>query len=115
MPYIRSILNKVSKNEFMKIPLLLGVLLLPSLLPAQPGARPSAQSEARPPLFTLMNDRQTGIYFLNKIVEDDSLNVMRYEYLYNGAGVGIAHFNNDALNDIFFSANTRPYQFYLTK
>ncbi|HEX9511626.1 MAG TPA: VCBS repeat-containing protein [Puia sp.] len=99
----------------MKIPLLLGVLLLPSLLPAQPGARPSAQSEARPPLFTLMNDRQTGIYFLNKIVEDDSLNVMRYEYLYNGAGVGIADFNNDGLNDIFFSGNTGPDKLYLNK
>jgi len=85
----------------------LALLLLPSLL--------LAQSKALPPLFTLMNDRQTGIYFLNKIVEDDSLNVMRYEYLYNGAGVGIADFNNDGLNDIFFSGNTGPDKLFLNK
>jgi len=37
-------------------------------------------------LFTRMEEKQTGISFLNNIREDDSLNVMRYEYLYNGAG-----------------------------
>ncbi len=65
------------------------------------------------PLFTLMNEKETGIYFLNKIEEDDSLNVMRYEYLYNGAGVGIGDFNNDGLPDIFFSSNTGRNKFFL--
>lgn len=67
------------------------------------------------PLFTRMSEKQTGISFLNKIEEDDSLNVMRYEYLYNGAGVGIADLNNDGLDDIFFSSNTGPCKLYLNK
>jgi hypothetical protein len=67
------------------------------------------------PLFTLMNEKETGIKFLNTIREDDSLNVMRYEYLYNGAGVGIADFNNDGLNDIFFSGNTGPNKLFLNQ
>ena len=46
-------------------------------------------------LFSLMNEMETDISFLNTIQEDDSLNVMRYEYLYNGAGLGIGVFNND--------------------
>ena len=73
--------------------------LLPLLLPAQ-------QKDTT--LFTLLTEKQTGISFLNKIEEDDSLNVFRYEYLYNGAGVGIADLNNDGLDDIYFSGNTGP-------
>jgi hypothetical protein len=66
-------------------------------------------------LFTRMEEKQTGISFLNNIREDDSLNVMRYEYLYNGAGVGVADLNNDGLNDIFFSGNTTPNKLFLNK
>ena len=79
--------------------------LLPSMLLAQPAR----------PLFTQMSPKQTGIHFLNKIEEDDSLNVMRYEYLYNGAGVGVADLNNDGLNDIFLSGNTGPCKLYINK
>jgi len=66
-------------------------------------------------LFSLMDEKETGISFLNSIKEDDSLNVMRYEYLYNGAGVGIGDFNNDGLNDIFFSGNTTANKLFLNK
>jgi enediyne biosynthesis protein E4 len=78
--------------------------LLPALLPAQ-----------QTPLFSLMSEKQTGISFLNNIEEDDSLNIFRYEYLYNGAGVGIADLNNDGLDDIFFSGNTGPCKLFLNR
>lgn len=72
-------------------------------------------AQQKEPLFTLMNDRQTGIHYLNRIDENDSLNIFRYEYLYNGAGVGIADFNGDGLNDIFFSGNTGSYKLFLNR
>ena len=75
----------------------------------------SFAQKAKPALFTLMDEKETGISYLNKIREDDSLNVMRYEYLYNGAGLGIADFNNDGLNDIFFSGNTAPNKLFLNE
>ncbi|HEY2727062.1 MAG TPA: VCBS repeat-containing protein, partial [Parafilimonas sp.] len=62
-----------------------------------------------------MSSNQTGINFTNNIHEDDSLNVLRYEYLYNGAGVGIGDFNNDGLPDIFFSSNTSSNKLFINK
>jgi enediyne biosynthesis protein E4 len=88
----------------MKLLLLTILCVLPVLLPAQ-----------QTPLFSLLNEKQTGLSFLNKIVEDDSLNIFRYEYLYNGAGVGIADLNNDGLDDIFFSSNTGPCKLFLNR
>lgn len=78
---------------------------------------PILHAQQSPPatLFSLLDEKKTGIFFLNQIREDDSLNVMRYEYLYNGAGVGIGDFNNDGLNDIFFSGNTGPDKLFLNK
>ncbi|WP_052272883.1 VCBS repeat-containing protein [Flavihumibacter solisilvae] len=67
------------------------------------------------PLFTLLSEKQTGIQFLNQVNEDDSLNVLRYEYLYNGAGVGIGDFNKDGLDDIYFSGNSTPGKLFINK
>ena len=72
-------------------------------------------AQTKKPLFSLLDEKQTGVSFLNMITEDDSLNVMRYEYLYNGAGVGVADFNNDGWNDIFFSGNTSSNKLLLNK
>jgi enediyne biosynthesis protein E4 len=77
-------------------------------------ANGSAQRRSMP-LFTLMSEKQTGVSFTNEIREDDSLNVLRYEYLYNGAGVGIGDFNRDGLADIFFSSNTSSNKLFLNK
>ncbi|HXB93717.1 MAG TPA: CRTAC1 family protein, partial [Puia sp.] len=85
--------------------------------PLSPASPASSRSPASPPspLFSLTNEKQTGLSFLNMIREDDSLNVFSYEYLYNGAGIGIADLNNDGLDDIFFSGNTGPNKLFLNK
>jgi hypothetical protein len=58
---------------------------------------------------------QTGVDFENTITESDSLNLFVHEYIYMGGGVGIGDFNNDGLQDVFFSANQQSSKLYLNK
>lgn len=67
------------------------------------------------PKFQLLNSKRTGIDFKNTITETDSFNVMKYEYIYNGAGVGIADLNNDGLQDIVFAGNQVSPRVYLNQ
>jgi hypothetical protein len=65
------------------------------------------------PRFELLNSKETGIDFNNTIVETDSLNIISYENIYNGAGVGIGDLNNDGLQDIIFAGNQVITRIYL--
>ncbi|WP_255157720.1 VCBS repeat-containing protein [Siphonobacter sp. BAB-5385] len=67
------------------------------------------------PLFSNLPAADTGITFVNRIVENDSINVLDFEYTYNGAGVGIGDFNNDGLADVYFTGNQVANQLYLNK
>ena len=64
------------------------------------------------PLFQLLSSKQTGIHFNNVINEDESLNVLSYEYLYNGGGVAVGDLNNDGLQDLIFTANQKGVKVY---
>ena len=65
------------------------------------------------PKFSYLSSKETGVDFSNTITETDSFNVMTYEYIYNGAGVGIGDLNNDGLQDIVFAGNQVSPKAYL--
>ncbi len=67
------------------------------------------------PRFELLKSKHTGIKFANNITETDSLHVMNFEYIYNGAGVGIVDLNNDNLMDVVFTGNQVATKVYLNK
>ncbi len=67
------------------------------------------------PLFELLSPQQTGVGFVNKITENDTLNILNTEYVYNGGGVGIGDFNGDGLQDLFFTANQGDNKLYLNR
>ena len=46
-----------------------------------------------------------GIDFKNTITETEQENIILYDYLYNGAGVGVADFNHDGHLDVYFAGN----------
>lgn len=66
-------------------------------------------------LFTLLSPDDTNITFANNIIPTEDVNIMRREYIYNGGGVAVGDFNQDGLQDIFFSGNAVTNEMYLNK
>lgn len=66
-------------------------------------------------LFTKIDAAQSGIHFNNRIQENDSVNVLDFENVYNGGGVGVGDFNKDGLPDLYFSGNLVQNKLYLNK
>lgn len=65
--------------------------------------------------FTLLSSNHTKIEFVNKLTESDSLNYFNYPYLYMGGGVTVGDFNNDSLQDLYFTGNMVSNMLYLNK
>ena len=65
------------------------------------------------PMFQVLTAKETNIKFSNDINETENLNVLAYEYFYNGGGVAVGDINNDGLEDIFFTANMKPNKLFL--
>ncbi len=66
-------------------------------------------------IFRELKPEYTNITFSNTVTEDDNINMITYEYLYNGGGVGIGDFNNDKLPDIYFASSLGSNKLYLNK
>src|SRR3954469_20911928 len=67
------------------------------------------------PLFQLVSSEHSGVHFNNTIIENDSINPLDMTNIYNGGGVGIGDFNNDGLQDVYFTGNLVPNKLYLNK
>ncbi len=67
------------------------------------------------PLFELLDSSSTGIRFTNTLTPTAELNMLKYMYFYNGAGVGAGDFNNDGLTDLYFASNQTGDRIYLNK
>lgn len=88
------------------------VLLFVSLLYVAYGCGDSSVNER---LFYELTKRETGIDFSNDLTENDSINYFNYMYIYMGGGVAVGDFNNDGLQDIYFTGNMVPNKLYLNK
>ena len=89
------------------VTLIFVIALLPCLL--------TVDTKAQQTLFQLLPSKNTGIKFINEISETEHLNVLAYEYFYNGGGIAVGDLNNDGLDDIFFTANMGPNKLYLNQ
>ncbi|MBN8824049.1 MULTISPECIES: FG-GAP-like repeat-containing protein [unclassified Spirosoma] len=65
------------------------------------------------PLFERLDSSDTGITFANNITDSDTLNILNYQYIYNGGGVGVGDFNGDQKPDVFFAGNQVPNRLYI--
>jgi len=66
-------------------------------------------------LFTRLESAESGIDFENAILETPEINILTYEYTYNGGGVAEGDFNNDGHCDLFFTGNTVSNRLYLNQ
>jgi hypothetical protein len=66
-------------------------------------------------LFTKLSKSDTGIDFRNLIIEKETFSIFKYQYFYNGGGVAVGDFNNDGLQDLFFTGNMVKNRMYLNK
>lgn len=67
------------------------------------------------PLFQKHSSEHTGIDFSNVVLEDEVNHVLNFTNFYTGAGVGVADFNRDGLQDLFFGANLESSRLYLNQ
>lgn len=65
--------------------------------------------------FSIIPVSESGIHFSNTIQTNDTFNVIDFYYIYNGGGVAVNDFNNDGLQDIYFSGNQVANKLYLNK
>ena len=66
-------------------------------------------------LFSLISSKKSGITFSNNVKETADRNYNNFLYLINGGGVGIGDFNNDGLEDIYFSSNLESNRLYINR
>ncbi|MFI8378358.1 VCBS repeat-containing protein [Leeuwenhoekiella sp. NPDC079379] len=66
-------------------------------------------------IFTKLEPSFTSIDFMNEVVETSTTSLANNYYFYNGAGVNVSDFNNDGLQDIFFTGNHTPSRLYLNQ
>jgi hypothetical protein len=75
----------------------------------------SCSQTATPKLFHLVVASETNIHFANKIHNEKDLDILQYNYFYNGGGVAAADFNNDGFADLYFTGNQVTSKLYLNK
>ena len=100
--------------KFIYTPLLLFFFLISSC--NNGGSDGISGSENNPnSLFTLLKPEETGINFVNEVVDGDNFNILTYRNFYNGGGVAIGDINGDSLPDIYFTSNQQKNKLYLNK
>jgi hypothetical protein len=65
--------------------------------------------------FVPHDGQKTGIDFANTLTETEDVNVLSYEYFYNGGGIAVGDFNQDSLPDLYFTGNMVPNALYLNQ
>ncbi|MAU72674.1 MAG: hypothetical protein CML04_11330 [Pseudozobellia sp.] len=75
----------------------------------------NCKKDTPPSRFSLVDSKDSGIIFNNQLTENDSINIIDNEFVYNGAGVALGDLNGDGLDDIFFAGNQVSNKLFLNR
>ena len=67
----------------------------------------SCNSDTETSFFVSLPESQTNVAFTNRLEKRKMLNILYYLYYYNGGGVATGDINNDGLDDLYFTANSK--------
>ncbi len=96
----------------------IGIFLILIFSGCQPKKEEAIETSAKTgenTLFTLVPSEETGLDFINTVVNKKDFNIFKYRNFYNGGGVAIGDINNDGLPDVYLTANMGPNKLYLNK
>ncbi|MCB0549916.1 MAG: CRTAC1 family protein, partial [Phaeodactylibacter sp.] len=65
--------------------------------------------------FQLLRKEATGLDFQNELRQTPEFNALNYAYYFNGGGIAAADFNQDGLEDLFFTSNMGPNKLFLNR
>jgi len=72
-------------------------------------------SEKNTVLFQSVSPQNSGLNFTNQLSENDSINILDNEFVYNGSGVALGDLDGDGLDDIFLTGNQVDNKLFLNK
>ncbi len=72
-------------------------------------------SQKKQDAFSLISPSQSGIAFINDVVQNSEMNLFTNQYSLNGGGVAVGDLNNDELPDVYFVANQNENALYINK
>lgn len=95
--------------------ILLGITLFLASCKHQENTSSTAKEEMEIPQFKELSPTETGLTFSNNLDINNLKSVFEYVNSYNGGGVAVADFNNDGLQDVFFTGNMVDNKMYFNK
>ncbi|MFK7903595.1 MAG: FG-GAP repeat domain-containing protein, partial [Chitinophagales bacterium] len=74
------------------------------------GTNPPAEAQ-----FELLRKNTTGLEFENVLKQSLEFNVFSYMYFFNGGGIACGDFNQDGLDDLYFTSNMGDNKLFLNE